>query len=221
MSQEEMNHQEMSMKEDQEVTPTDMHDKKQPKESFVGTLLEYVEILVFAVCAVLILFTFCFRLCRVNGNSMNKTLIDGEMLITSQLVEPEKGDIIVFHMTSDTYKRFNEPLVKRIIATEGQTVRIDYIKGQVFVDDVLLDEPYISLMTSSGIDIGQWTQPPGHDFNYATGIFEATVPEGCLFVMGDNRNNSADSRSNEVGFVDERRVLGKVLLRLSPYTVFD
>ena len=152
---------------------------------------------------------------------MNKTLLHGEMLITTQLVTPEAGDIIVFHMTSDTHPRFNEPLVKRIIATEGQTVRIDYVQGNVYVDDKLIEEPYVALLTSQGYDIGKWTQTPGHHFNYTNGVFEATVPQGCLFVMGDNRNNSADSRSVEVGFVDQRRVLGKVVLRLSPYTVFD
>lgn len=191
------------------------------KEPLVGVLLEYLEILVFAVCAVLVLFTFAFRLCRVNGNSMNKTLLNGEMLITTQLEKPEAGDIIVFHMTSDENPRFNEPLVKRIIATEGQKIRIDYVAGEVYIDDVLLDEPYISLMTSQGYEIGKWTLPPAHHFDYTSGIFEAEVPDGCLFVMGDNRNNSADSRSVEVGFVDERRVLGKVIVRLSPYTVYD
>ncbi len=191
------------------------------KEPFVGIILEYLEILVFAVCAVLILFTFAFRLCKVNGNSMNKTLLNGETLITTQLIQPQQGDIIVFHMTNSQHARFNEPLVKRVIATEGQTVRIDYVEGTVQVDGVLLDEPYVALLTAEGRENGRWTQPPAHHFNYYTGIFEATVPEGCLFVMGDNRNNSADSRSNDVGFVDQRRVLGKVVLRLSPYTVYN
>ncbi len=193
-----------------------------PKEPLVGIILEYLEILVFAVCAVLILFTLAFRLCKVNGNSMNKTLLHGEMLITTQLSQPQQGDIVVFHMTSSGgYSHFNEPLVKRVIATEGQTVRIDYVSGEVSVDGQVLDEPYVALLSSQGVEIGRWIQLPAHHFNYSTGIFEATVPEGCLFVMGDNRNHSADSRSNDVGFVDQRRVLGKVVLRLSPYTVYD
>lgn len=195
--------------------------KPEKRGSFVLTLFEYLEILVFSVSAVLLVFTLCIRLCRVDGNSMLTTLKNGEMLITTSLVEPEPGDIIVFHMTSTVNDHFNEPLVKRIIAKGGQTVRIDYNTGTVYVDGVALNEPYASFLNSRGQDIGVLTQLPAHHFDRYTGIFEAEVPEGYLFVMGDNRNNSADSRTVEVGFVDERRVLGKVVCRLSPFTVFD
>lgn len=195
--------------------------KPEKRGSFVLTLFEYLEILVFSVSAVLLVFTLCIRLCRVDGSSMLTTLKNGEMLITTSLVTPEPGDIIVFHMTSTVNDHFNEPLVKRIIAKGGQTVRIDYNTSTVYVDGVQVDEPYASFLNSRGQDIGVLTQLPAHHFDRYTGIFEAKVPEGYLFVMGDNRNNSADSRTVEVGFVDERRVLGKVICRLSPFTVFD
>lgn len=207
------------------TTPTTPETTEAPapqkKESAVSVLFDYLEILVFSVCAVLLIFTLFGRLCKVNGSSMRNTLFHNEMLITTSLVKPETGDIIVFHQTSETYTNLNEPLVKRIIATEGQTVRIDYNKGEVYVDGVLLDEPYAALLDRSGNNVGRWTQSPGYGFDHSTGIFEATVPEGCYFVMGDNRNNSLDSRSREVSFVDARRVLGKVVIRTQPWTVYD
>ena len=199
-----------------ETTPT-----PEKKESPVSLLFDYLEILVFSVCAVLIVFTLCGRLCKVNGSSMRNTLYNGEMLITTNLVTPEAGDVIVFHQTSNVYANLNEPLVKRIIATEGQTVMIDYAKGEVYVDGVLQDDPNCHLLDRQGNHVGRWTQAPGYGFDHATGIFEATVPEGCYFVMGDNRNNSLDSRSREVSFVDARRVLGKVVVRTKPWTVYE
>lgn len=194
---------------------------EEQKEPFVSVLFDYVEILAFSVCAVLLLFTLFFRLCQVSGPSMNNTLENGEMLITANLAKPEAGDIIVFHMTNSSEGAYNKPLVKRIIATEGQTVRIDYATATVSVDGVTIDEDYAALLGSNGTDVGFMTLMPNHHFDIQTGVFEMTVPEGQLFVMGDNRNHSADSRVSAIGCIDERQVLGKVICRLSPFTTFD
>ncbi len=212
----------------QENEPADISENVEPavsekkkKEPFAAVFLEYLEILVLSICAVLIIFTFGARLCRVNGDSMNKTLLHGEMLLTTNLTKVEPGDIIVFHQTSDTVDQFNEPLVKRVIATEGQTVKINYWTYEIFVDGVLLEEDYVAFLNQNGKEIGMMFPVHDHHYDASTRIFEATVPEGCLFVMGDNRNNSADSRYSAIGFVDERRVLGKVFCRLKPFTTFD
>ena len=192
------------------------------KESPAAALFDFLEILVFSVCAALLLFTLLFRVCRVDGRSMQHTLHDGEQLIVSNNAKIEAGDIVIFHQTSEKYDRFNEALVKRVIATEGQTIRIDYGKGEVSVDGVVLDEPYVALLNFNDQEIGKWTSyPTVPGFDRESKIFETVVPEGCYFVMGDNRNNSADSRSTEVGFVDARRVLGKAVLRMKPWTVYD
>ena len=189
----------------------------------LALLLEYLELFVTCLCTILILFSFFFRICSVSGHSMNPTLKDGELLLVSDFFyDPTPGDIIIFHQTSDEASRFNEPIVKRVIATEGQTVYIDFTDAIVKVDGVCLEEDYIQLTDERGIPIGAYDSFADHNFRQepqADGkthyIFEATVPEGSLFVMGDNRNNSSDSRVKVIGFVDERRVLGRVLYRIS------
>ena len=197
--------------------------KKQRKDGLLNalkSLFDYVEILGVAILAVLLIFTFCFRLCKVDGNSMNNTLGHGELLITTNIFyEPQHGDIIVFHLSNDYYE---QPLVKRVIAKEGQRVEIDFVSGEVKVDGTTLYEEYIYL------DGGEYDIRAEFDHQYLLKDeegrvigFDATVPEGHVFAMGDNRNHSTDSRAVSVGFVDEDCILGKALVRLSPFTIFN
>ena len=184
----------------------DVCPQQAPKKSLAEQLLDYVEIIVFSICAVILLFTFVGRLCTVVGPSMEKTLHNGERLIVSDLFyEPERNDIIVFHQT----KTLNEPVVKRVIATEGEIVNIDFStwtltvtdrngNKEVIKEDYMYLDPSVPRVTSA------------IQFPY-------TVPDGHVFVLGDNRNHSADSRSYLIGPVDERRILGKVIFRITPF----
>lgn len=158
------------------------------------------------IIAILILFMvfymLFFRIVIVVGSSMFDTLIDGDRLVLLSNVfyrEPAYGDIIV--ASKDSF-RGGECIVKRVIATEGQTVDIDFSTGAVYVDGQQLDEPYLYSQTM-----------------LAEGItFPLTVDEGCLFVMGDNRMDSCDSRSPQIGLIDRREVLGKAIFLLFPGT---
>lgn len=181
------------------------------KTSFASELIDYVEIFVFAVCAVLLVFSFFVRVCRVDGPSMNNTLIHNEILITSNIAyKPQQNDIIVFHQTNEQRNVFNEPIVKRVIATEGHFVKIDFENSIVYVseDDVFDASDILDESEYVFIDGGRY---------YMNGTMETYVPEGKIFVMGDNRNHSSDSRSESIGLVDTRRVLGKVVLRIFPF----
>lgn len=183
---------------------------QKPKRSFVGELYEWMDAIVVTLIAVVILFTLVFRIVGVQGKSMLETLHEGDRVIISNLFyTPSQGDIVVIsrNYTNDENQvstRDNEPIIKRVIATEGQTVDIDFDTGVVTVDGQVLDEPYINTPTNLHYDVE----------------FPQTVPEGCIFVMGDNRNNSLDSRSSEIGMIDERYVLGHAVFRILPFGSF-
>ena len=185
------------------------------KTPLIHSVYDFVELFVIAICIVFVIFTFAIRLCRVNGPSMENTLYDSEMLLISDLFyTPEQGDIIVFHQTSETNSRYNELIVKRVIATEGQFVKV--VSDGVYVsdDDAFDEDERLDESTYAYMDVG-------HMLNYYNALDKTfEVPEGCLFVLGDNRNHSADSRDPDIGFVDTRRVVGKVILRLTPFDRF-
>jgi len=200
------------------------NNKTQKKQSaapqgFAANLVEYVEVFVFALVFVILLMTFCLRLCVVDGPSMNRTLTHGEKLLISDFFyKPETGDIIVFHLSNSDIEYYNKPIVKRVIATEGQFVKIDYASNAVYVsaDEVFEESEKLDESTYAYYDSGVFDEAT---VGLAPEVF--AVPEDHLFVMGDNRNNSADSRNVHIGMVSESCVLGKALLRLSPFTVFQ
>ena len=178
---------------------------KQAEEKESRDLYEWVQALVCSVLVVVLVFTFCIRLIGVDGHSMVPTLQDGDrLLVTTSLLSGEYkyGDIVIIQKGAFAG---GEPIVKRVIATGGQTVDIDYESNSVYVDGVLLDEPYIREPMD---DI---TADP----NRAQTHFE--VPEGEIFVMGDNRNNSDDSRDIRIGSIDEDYILGKAVFSLLPF----
>ena len=166
------------------------------------SVILYIQDLVYMLMGIFLVFLLLFRVIVVSGDSMYSTLLDGDYLLLLGNVfyqEPEYGDIIV--ISKESYDH-GTPIVKRVIATEGQTVDIDFEDGVVYVDDVALDEPYINNLTTM------------NEGNY----FPLTVEDDCVFVLGDNRGVSRDSRDPVIGQVDKREILGKAIFLMVPGT---
>ena len=175
--------------------------------------LDWVNSIVYAVVAMLILNLFLFRSITVSGDSMNNTLVDGnKVILTNFFYSPSYGDIVVVQANKLVNKNtgmYGEPIIKRVIAVEGDTVRIDFTAGEVYVNDNLLEEDYIKDLTH--LRSRDWMES-GKTY---------TVPDNCVFVMGDNRNVSNDSRNLvDVGFIDENMIMGRAIVRFSPIKEF-
>lgn len=187
------------------------NDKTAPKKNgFMKGLIEQVELVVIVFVIIVLIFSFAARICQVSGDSMRDTLYNGENVIVSDaFYTPERGDIIVFHQTGESRNDYNEPIVKRVIGVAGDTVKLEHFRDgmRVTVTDpegnsTVLKEDYIR-------------------YEYPTYSDSVTyVEEGTVFVMGDNRSNSSDSRSARIGLVDTRRILGKVVVRVTPFDRF-
>lgn len=175
---------------EKEQLPTEVRARKE--------LYDWIQCLMVALIICVIIFVFLIRIIDVTGTSMVPTLYNGDKMLVSDLFyKPKAGDIVVFK--TDSYDP-NKALVKRVIAVGGQEINIDFENGIVYVDGEPIEEDYINELTNTKLDF----------------IGPQQVPEGCVFVMGDNRNQSTDSRRKEIGMVDERMILGRVYCVLFP-----
>ena len=174
-------------------------ERQEEQEDSGSSLFEWTRALVGAVLGVVLFFVFVAQMITVQGPSMQNTLYAGDkvLVLKSALCDIESGDIVMIHQYN---AQLNETIIKRVIATGGQTVDIDFDTGTVYVDGVALEEDYIAERTYSAEGLS----------------FPVTLEEGEIFVMGDNRNHSTDSRSDLLGVIDERYVVGKAIFLLFP-----
>ena len=189
---------------DETLNPSGEQKPDQQKGSFRMDLYFWMQALAVALVALILIFTLAGRVIRVVGDSMLPTLHENDlMLLQSVGYTPRQGDIVVLRKASF----MPEPVVKRVIATAGQHVTVDYVNHCVLVDGVALEEPYVNEIMND---------PHSSELT----VLDVTVPEGSIYVLGDNRNRSSDSRNERLGTVDTRYVLGRVLCILLPFDHF-
>ena len=192
---------------DGDIEEESQAENEPKKQSAAKELIDGLEVLTFAVVTVVIIFCLVFRVATIKGTSMLETLQNGDKVIISNInYEPKRGDIVVIsrNVQNSADNESAEPIIKRVIATGGETVDIDFTTGEVKVDETVLDEDYISTPTTRSHDVE----------------FPVYVPEGYIFVLGDNRDVSLDSRSSAIGengLIDTRYVLGKAIFRIFPF----
>ncbi|MCL1857904.1 MAG: signal peptidase I [Oscillospiraceae bacterium] len=194
------------------------------KKRFSEELFEWIEIFSSALLTVILLFTFIFRLVTVQGPSMENTLHGGEkpygsvqdnLIISNLFYSPKQGDIVVIQVPNPN---FSTPIIKRVIAVEGQTVDFDFENWIVYVDERPIYEvdgkaaiePYVNYEQDKFMNVN----------DISPDMLPIKVEPGKIFVMGDNRNHSSDSRSSSIGQIDVRNVVGRVLIRVFPFNKF-
>lgn len=180
--------------QDEDAVPQEILNRRE--------VYDWIQCLITALIICVMIFVFFIRVIDVVGTSMLPTLQHGnKMLVSGFLYKPKYGDVVVFK--ADSYDP-DKALVKRVIAVSGDDINIDFDKGIVYVNGEPIEESYINELTKTKLDF----------------IGPKEVPEGCVFVMGDNRNASTDSRDSRIGMVDSRLILGKVYFVLFPLDDF-
>ena len=180
--------------QDEDAVPQEILNRRE--------VYDWIQCLITALIICVMIFVFFIRVIDVVGTSMLPTLQHGnKMLVSGFLYQPKSGDVVVFQADSSDP---DKALVKRVIAVSGDDINIDFDKGIVYVNGEPIEEPYINELTKTKLDF----------------IGPKEVPEGCVFVMGDNRNASTDSRDSRIGMVDSRLILGKVYFVLFPLDDF-
>ena len=166
-----------------------------------GALYDWIKTILITFAIFAFIFLFVFRIVRVDGPSMNSTLENGDMVILTDIFyTPRDGDIVVVSHAAEHEK----PIIKRVIATEGQTLQLDYENDRVIVNGVILDEDYIN----NGITFGSI---------YPDYEIPETIPKGKVFVMGDNRRESKDSRDHRIGLINSEDIIGKAQVLMYPF----